>query len=157
MSELPELREAALATIRRFNTPENIPVLPLRWRLIIGDSESMDGIAPVCPSTGDTAGLHLIADYPDGPIQDETGVYDCCPTPWIEAGHGEIAAYLVALLNADAARAQEARAEHLSQLADCPSSSHEGKHCMHYQEGDGACCDCGRPNWCTDGEDGLNV
>jgi hypothetical protein len=96
---LTEARTAALDAIRRYNV--NPVPHPLQWRVIITDSESMTGIAPVCPAVNDTTGLHVIADYPGGPIQDDTGVYDCCPTPWIEAGHGEIAAYLVALLNAD--------------------------------------------------------
>ncbi|WP_433893074.1 hypothetical protein [Streptomyces sp. CA-111067] len=107
MTDLNELRAAALYAIRRFNVPENTPALPLYWRVIIGDSESMDGLAPVCPSVADTTGLHVI-DRSDGSVQDDTGVYDCCPTPWIEAGHGEISAYLVALLNADAVHAQAA-------------------------------------------------
>ncbi|MFI0718882.1 hypothetical protein [Streptomyces sp. NPDC021224] len=98
-----EARAAALAVLGRPNMlmPEVTLTSPVRWRVIVGDSESMDSIAPVCPATADVTGLHVIADYPGGPIQDETGVYDCCPTPWIEVGSGEIAAYLVALLNAD--------------------------------------------------------
>jgi hypothetical protein len=23
-------------------------------------------------------------------------------------------------------------------------------HCTHWQEGDGSCCGCGKPNWCPD-------
>jgi hypothetical protein len=52
---------------------------------------------------------------------------------------------------------QAAEAERLSQLADCPQSRHDGKHCLHYQEGDGDCHDCGRPNWCPDGEEFLRT
>jgi len=101
--QLPELRAAALDVIRRYYlAPDVTPPVLLRWRVIITDSESPTGIAPVCPAITDTNGLHVIDDYPGGPIQDETGVYDCCPSLWIEAGHVEIAAYLVAVLNADA-------------------------------------------------------
>lgn len=107
MNGIDELRTAALAVLRRPNrlTPEAQLASPVRWRVIVGDSESLDSIAPVCPAITDTTGLHVIADYPGGPIQDEIGVYDCCPTPWIPVGRGEIAAYLVALLNADAVEA----------------------------------------------------
>lgn len=45
----------------------------------------------------------------------------------------------------------EADAERLAALADCTDGSRVGLHCDHYQEGDGACCSCGRPNWCPDG------
>lgn len=24
------------------------------------------------------------------------------------------------------------------------------RHCAHWQEGDGDCCDCKKPNWCPD-------
>jgi len=56
---------------------------------------------------------------------------------------------------AEAGRSQptvsEADAERLAALADCTDGSRGGLHCDHYQEGDGACCSCGRPNWCPDG------
>lgn len=42
----------------------------------------------------------------------------------------------------------EAEAERLAALTDCPNSAHGGLHCLHYQEGDGPCCNCQRPNWC---------
>ena len=45
----------------------------------------------------------------------------------------------------------EAEAERLATLTDCPNSRHGGLHCGHYQEGDGPCCNCQRPNWCPDG------
>jgi hypothetical protein len=45
----------------------------------------------------------------------------------------------------------EEGAERLATLTDCPNSSNGGLHCLHYQEGDGQCCRCGRPNWCPDG------
>lgn len=110
MPDLNELRAAALDAIRRYNlAPETHlpePTGPIHWRMIIGDSESLDSIAPVCTATNDPTGEHVIANYPGGPLQDDTGVYDCCPTPWIEVGNGDVAAYLVALLNADTERAQ---------------------------------------------------
>ncbi|MFI2031902.1 hypothetical protein [Streptomyces buecherae] len=77
-----------------------------RWRAIYTDSESPTGIAPVCTAESDGE-RHVIADYPGGPAPDPDGVYDCCPDPQIEIGSVPLAAYLVALLNADAAVAEE--------------------------------------------------
>jgi hypothetical protein len=71
------------------------------WRLIITDSESPTGLAPVCTGKGSDA-LHMIDDYPGGPVRDEDGVYDCCPWPQIETYSTVWAEYLVELLNADA-------------------------------------------------------
>lgn len=45
----------------------------------------------------------------------------------------------------------EAEAERLATLADCPNSRNGALHCDHYQQGDGPCCDCQRPNWCPEG------
>jgi hypothetical protein len=71
-----------------------------RWRVIHTDSESPSGVALTC--TGDNSdALHMIDDYPGGPIRDEEGVYDCCPWPQFETYSPVLAAYLVALLNAD--------------------------------------------------------
>ncbi|MGA5604055.1 hypothetical protein ACPCUF_23970 [Streptomyces griseoincarnatus] len=72
-----------------------------QWRVIATDSESLTGLAPVC--TADRR-FHEIADYPGGPKYDDEGVYDCCPWPQIETYSVAVAAYLVALLNADAAK-----------------------------------------------------
>ncbi len=36
---------------------------------------------------------------------------------------------------------------HPADRPDCSKSRHGGLHCLHYQEGDGGCCDCGRPIW----------
>lgn len=58
-----------------------------QWRVVISDSESPDAVAPVCEDPDHEPG--------DG------GVYDCCPEPVIEVGDERLAAYLVALLNAD--------------------------------------------------------
>lgn len=70
------------------------------WRVIVTDSESPTGVAVVC--TGDRSdALHMIDDYPGGPIRDEEGVYDCCPWPQFETCSSLLAAYLVELLNAD--------------------------------------------------------
>lgn len=68
-----------------------------RWRVIATDSESLTGIAPVCTAGG---GLHVIADYPGGPIRDEEGIYDCCPAPQVETYSAAVAEQLVTLLNA---------------------------------------------------------
>jgi hypothetical protein len=99
------------------------------WRTIITDSESETGFAPRC------------SDLEHGPF-----VLDCCPEPHVEVFDAELAARITTATNA-------LSAERLSQLADCSSSRYDGLHCLHYQEGDGACCDCGRPNWCP--EEGL--
>jgi hypothetical protein len=72
------------------------------WRAIYTDSESPTGIAPVCTAEGVDDVHHVIADHPSGPLRDDQGVYDCCPTPQIETGSTTMAAYLVELLNADA-------------------------------------------------------
>lgn len=92
---LAALRAAALADLAK----NDVPAAP-RWRLIITDSESPTGLAPVCTREDGNA-LHMIDDYPGGPQRDEEGVYDCCPWPQIETYSTVWAAYLVELLNAD--------------------------------------------------------
>ncbi|MGW1015646.1 hypothetical protein [Streptomyces niveus] len=72
---------------------------PFAWRVIITDTESPTGFAPVCHTPTSDA-LHMIHDYPGGPIRDEDGVYDCCPWPQVETFSEPLAAYVVALLNA---------------------------------------------------------
>jgi hypothetical protein len=72
-----------------------------RWRVIHTDSESPSGVALTCTGENSDA-LHMIDDYPGGPIRDEEGVYDCCPWPQFETYSPVLAAYLVELLNADA-------------------------------------------------------
>jgi hypothetical protein len=94
-SALAAVRAAALADLAR----NEVPATP-RWRLIITDSESPTGLAPVCTREDGNA-LHMIDDYPGGPQRDEDGVYDCCPWPQIETYSTVWAAYLVELLNAD--------------------------------------------------------
>jgi hypothetical protein len=53
-----------------------------RWRLIITDSESLSGVAPVCPHQTDVT-KHSTGDGYMTKV-DEFGVYDCCPYPQIE-------------------------------------------------------------------------
>lgn len=77
-----------------------------QWRVIITDTESPTGVAPACHTPTSNA-LHMIHDYPGGPIRDEDGVYDCCPWPQVETYSETFAAYVVALLNADAAGAED--------------------------------------------------
>lgn len=74
---------------------------PARWRVIITDSESPTGVAPVCTGEQSDA-LHMIDDYPGGPKRDEDGVYGCCPWPQFDTYSEATAAYVVELLNADA-------------------------------------------------------
>lgn len=70
------------------------------WRVIITDSESPTGIAPVCTAEGD-ADLHLWANFGQGLVRVDDGVWDCCPTPQIDTFSTVFASYLVELLNAD--------------------------------------------------------
>jgi hypothetical protein len=56
-----------------------------RWRVILTDSESMSGVAPVCD---DASSLH--------PSDTEAWVCDCCPKPHMECWN-ERQAKLVAL------------------------------------------------------------
>lgn len=62
------------------------------WRLVFSTdgTDEPTGIAPVCTD-------------PDHYEDDAAEAYDCCPDPVIECDHHQIAAYLVALLNADRA------------------------------------------------------
>jgi CheY-like chemotaxis protein len=72
------------------------------WRVIITDSESPTGIAPVCTAEGDVD-LHLWANFGHGIERVNDGVWDCCPTPQFDTYSTVLAAYLVELLNADTA------------------------------------------------------
>jgi hypothetical protein len=83
MSTLDTLRAAARESLSGLTGGDPTPT----WRVVFTDSESPDGIAPVCADEGH--------DPADG------SVYDCCPEPDIEVGDERVAAYLVALLNAD--------------------------------------------------------
>ena len=62
----------------------------MKWRVIITDSESMTGVAPVCeqPLRGMKHG-----EGPEG-----AWVYDCCPKPHIETYSEDAATKLAALL-----------------------------------------------------------
>ena len=93
---LAKAREAA-AALFEVEAGERRPM----WRVIYTDSESPTGVAPVCTAEGVDDEHHVIADHPSGPMRDEDGVYDCCPTPQIETYSPILAAYLVELLNAD--------------------------------------------------------
>jgi hypothetical protein len=57
----------------------------MQWRVIITDSESLTGVAPVCESTHEGDG----ADY---------WVYDCCPYPQIETYSEDGARRVAAIL-----------------------------------------------------------
>jgi hypothetical protein len=92
---LAAARDAATAILKQ-DTGKPRPM----WRVVITDSESPTGLAPVCTGESSDA-LHMIDDYPGGPTRDEDGVYDCCPWPQIETNSTAMAAYLVELLNAD--------------------------------------------------------
>lgn len=70
------------------------------WRVIITDSESPTGVAPVCTAEGDDD-LHLWANLGNGIERVVDGVWDCCPDPRFDTYSTVLAAYLVELLNAD--------------------------------------------------------
>lgn len=99
MSENLAKARAAVVEILRQDTGTERP----KWRVIITDSESPTGVAPVCAGERSDA-LHMIEDYPGGPQRDEDGVYDCCPWPQFDTYSVDVAAYLVELLNADSER-----------------------------------------------------
>lgn len=91
MTDLSTLRAAAM---RLLTAGQEQPATT--WRIVITDTESPSGIGLVCTDPHHPG-------IPDiGVERDEFGVYDCCP-PVIETWHESVAAYLVALLNADAA------------------------------------------------------
>ncbi|MFD9212053.1 hypothetical protein ACFVY9_02835 [Streptomyces sp. NPDC059544] len=90
---------AAQAQARRLFEAEAGERRPM-WRVIITDSESPTGFAPVCTADGD-ADLHLWADLGNGFGRVDDGVWDCCPSLQVETYSTTLAAYLVELLNAD--------------------------------------------------------
>lgn len=70
----------------------------MQWRVIITDSESLTGVAPVCPEQGKIEGQHGRDDSNDA-WADDSGVYDCCPHPHIETWSETAAARVAELLN----------------------------------------------------------
>ncbi len=67
------------------------------WRVIITDSESMTGVAPVCEDPSHDPARH--DDDPDG-----THVFNCCPGPHIETYDELSASIVAATLTANDAR-----------------------------------------------------
>lgn len=69
-----------------------------RWRVILTDSESLTGVAPVCPHVETN---HLIEDNDGAPLPDADalGVYDCCPGPHLECWTPAAALRIRAALN----------------------------------------------------------
>lgn len=99
----------------------------LFWRTIMTDSESPDGIAPICPT-------HPL---------DRDLVTDCCPEPQVEVHDTRLAAHMMTVLN-------DASAKYLGGLRNCPKTE-DRLHCEHYRDGDGPCCRCNAPNWLPEG------
>jgi hypothetical protein len=64
------------------------------WRTVVTDTESLSGFGPACPTDH--------PDLGDGLGRDDQGVYACCPHV-VETFSVELAAFLVAVLNRDAA------------------------------------------------------
>jgi hypothetical protein len=71
------------------------------WRRIITDSESLSGVAPVCPHQTDVT-KHSTGDGYMVEV-DPHGVYDCCPHPHIECWSEAKASLVLAALNAASA------------------------------------------------------
>lgn len=71
------------------------------WRVIITDTESETGIAPVCEDPAHNPALH--DDDPSG-----VRVFDCCPYPQIELWDERAAARAAELFTQAAAEAAEA-------------------------------------------------
>jgi hypothetical protein len=114
-TDLTALRTAARAAI---DVPGGDPV---RWRVV--SIEYRSGIAPVCTASSYTWGkdpepTHQLDAEVFGPdARDDLGLYGCCPSPQIECHSEEFAAYLVALLNADADRDAKVREAALTEAA----------------------------------------
>jgi hypothetical protein len=68
----------------------------MKWRVIITDSESLTGVAPVCPRRHG----YEVHGVPDCAAVDTHGVYGCCPHPQIETWSESSADALRNLLNA---------------------------------------------------------
>lgn len=90
---LDQLRDRAYTWYDRLAEPGGEPV-PRAWRVVGTDTESDSGFGPACPS----AASHPMLDLDMG--RDTAGVYDCCPHV-VETFSVDLAAYVVALLNAD--------------------------------------------------------
>lgn len=67
------------------------------WRIILTDSESLTGVAPVCPDQDDPA-KHTPGF--DGEPAVAEAVYDCCPGPHIELWSEQRAAEVASMLTA---------------------------------------------------------
>jgi hypothetical protein len=67
------------------------------WRVIMTDSESPTGVAPVCDRQNDYQGPHRVKGTDDVWV-DTDGVYDCCPGPHIETYDERTAARVAELL-----------------------------------------------------------
>ena len=62
----------------------------MNWRVVYTETESADGVAPVCPKQTKAGGEHdKIEDrgFSQGRY-DESGVYDCCPGPHLRVTEG---------------------------------------------------------------------
>lgn len=74
---------------------------PPKWRLIVTDTETLSGVAPVCPEQRQA--LHTFSDNGNSFVDDH-GVYDCCPHPHIECwseGDARLVARLLNLVGAE--------------------------------------------------------
>lgn len=68
----------------------------MMWRVIITDTESMTGVAPVCESPEHAMNAYVATKDPNMACLDT--VFDCCPHPhiecWSEAGARIVAGQL---------------------------------------------------------------
>lgn len=65
------------------------------WRVILTDSESLTGVAPICEHQDDPR--HHSSGDGFGKVADSRGVYDCCPGPHLELWSEDRAAAMAAL------------------------------------------------------------
>lgn len=70
------------------------------WRVVLTDTETLSGVAPVCPDQRKRGSAHdLIPQAVDDTRWDEESVYDCCPGPHIECWYERSAATLARMLS----------------------------------------------------------
>lgn len=80
------------------------------WRVVITNSETLDGIAPVCPQQMQPGGPHHQSTQPRVAGLwtiftrdlwfDRHGIYDCCPPPHLWAPDAHTAAELADMMSA---------------------------------------------------------
>lgn len=75
------------------------PAVP-SWRVVFTDSETADGIAPVCPRQDDVNGPHGFYEPGVHMGADNMTVFNCCPPPHLQGMTLQAARRLTEVLNA---------------------------------------------------------